>query len=311
MNLRQAIIVFLCCCGVALQSPLVSASSALELLGGFDRQRVQACYPVDDAGSAAEMAKLLYRLRGTNEEQLQKRVTRSTDSSVAGTPVPGDVVQVDGSIDAIKQYPLPEDLREYLEMPAFQEVVLSTEAGFKVSVFAPPLAGQIAKGDRISATAILVARADESIAYAAGRLAWYPKQPTREGWKLLAGVDFDLSLIAGAASRNRRVLEADDHDAFYGLLNASAKVQADSTFAGQNATDVDPVALLTKPAEFYGEWIEMDASTVRISQIAIDSAEIAQQLGQDHYFQIDASGDLGKKSCSCNVPKARLVRRFR
>ncbi|MCC9600002.1 hypothetical protein LOC67_05465 [Stieleria sp. JC731] len=261
------------------------AENALNLLSGFDDQRIQNCYPVTDTESAAEMAKLLYRIKSINEKRLQQS-SLQLDSDIT----PGDVVHVEGAIESIRQYPLPDDLSEYLEMDAFQEVIINHASGKPFSIFAPPLAGKIAKGDMVSADAILVQKSDTTTALAAKRLAWFPTNPEKQGWQMLSSVGFDLSLISDAASRNRRVLQAEDADAFYGLMAAAQKVS--SVNGGER---VDPVALLTRPTELFAQWISIDAAVVRVTRIAIDSESVRQQLGQDHYFQIDASGDLGKK----------------
>ncbi len=281
------------------------ADSALKFLSGFDHTRVEQCYPISDSDVAAEMGKLLYRLQNVGDGRLASlsqswEVASGTDPNGRATLEVGDAVRVEGHIEAIRQFNLPDDLAEYLDMNAYQEIVFRQQKGTSVSIFAPPLNGKIAKGDRVTAHAVYLGTGDRdsdeegtnppTIAFATGKLSWFPSNPDRAGWQMLSDVGFDLSLIADAASRNRFVLKAEDAPAFYGLLAAAAKASPK-----QPAKAVDPVALLTRASEYHGEWIKINASTVRITRIALDSESQREQLGQDYYFQIDASGDLGKR----------------
>ena len=280
-----------------------SAESALDLLSGFDDQRLAETHPVDDSDAAGEMARLLFRLRKADENVIASRVEPLTDRTAEG-----DVVKISGTISAIRQYKVPESLIEFLDLKTFHEIVLASErTDESISVFAPPLLGNVAKGDLISADAIVLDLESSQGVFAAGKLAWIPASVESVGWKLLAGQGVDLSRVAEAANRNRRPLEAADGDAFYSMLAAAKKIEAQRIAAESDADRqvdphgappapqvVDPVKLLEKPQDYCGQWIRMNTSTVRITRVNVTDPLRRRQLGQDHYFQIDSSGDLGK-----------------
>ncbi|MCO8124818.1 hypothetical protein NHH03_23980 [Stieleria sp. TO1_6] len=280
---------------VILSSGL-SAGSAIDLLSGFDRQRIENCFPISDSTVAGEMSKLLFRLRKADPQAIAQRVT---EIEIAAPPAVGDVIAVEGKITAIRQYKVPPALIEFLELETFQEVVLSgTDSDALISVFAPPLLGKIAKDDLIKANAIVVESESSQLVCAAGSLSWFPKHADRVGWQMLSSHGVDLSQIASAVSRNRHPLEAADGDAFYSMLAAAREIADGQTFAGAappaEPDSVSAIELLQHPESHHGDWIRMNAVTVRITRINVTDADRRQQLGQDHYYQIDASGDLGK-----------------
>ncbi|WP_145390141.1 hypothetical protein [Stieleria neptunia] len=276
------------------QSP---AQSAIDLLSGFDAQRIEACYPVSDSNVAGEMSRLLFRMRKSDEDALASRSAGSiTDPTVAAELTTGDAVEVEGTIEAVRQYSVPESLTEFLELETFQELVLALpDSEDSIAVFAPSLVGKISEGDRVKANAIVIDASSAEQVFAAGRVAWFPAMAESVGWKLLARQGVDLSRIAEAASRNRRSLEAADGDAFYSMLAAAKNLNTDP-FDPATSPDplaIEPVELLQSPQDYHGQWIRMNASTVRITRISVSDPARRAQLGQDHYYQVDASGDLG------------------
>ncbi len=42
-----------------------------------------------------------------------------------------------------------------------------------------------------------------------------------------------------------------------------------------------------------GQWVHMDLESVQITRITLTDSRRQEQIGSDHYFQIDAVGDLG------------------
>ncbi|WP_286177664.1 hypothetical protein [Stieleria mannarensis] len=274
-----------------------TAASAVDLLSGFDAVRIGGCFPVSDSEVAGEMSRLLYRLRKADEDVLASRSSGPIrDESVAAGLTTGDAVEVEGTITAVRQYEVPESLTEFLDLKSFQELVLALPGSEEsISVFAPPLVGKISQGDRVKAMAVVIDASSAEQVFAAGRVAWFPSMAESVGWKLLARQGVDLSRIAEAASRNRRSLEAADGDAFYSMLAAAKDLNTEPFDPANPLTPlaVQPVALLQSPQDYHGQWIRMNASTVRITRISVTDPARQQQLGQDHYYQIDASGDLG------------------
>lgn len=274
-----------------------SAQSAIDLLSGFDARRIEGCYPVSDSNVAGEMSRLLFRLRKADEDALASRSVGSlTDPATAARLTTGDSVEVEGTIAAVRQYNVPESLTEFLELETFQELVLTLpDSEDSIAVFAPSLVGKVSAGDRVKANAVVIDASSAEQVFAAGRVAWFPAMAETVGWKLLARQGVDLSRIAEAASRNRRSLEAADGDAFYSMLAAAKNLKTEPFDPNVSLAPlaIEPVQLLEAPQEYHGQWIRMNASTVRITRISVSDPARRAQLGQDHYYQVDASGDLG------------------
>ncbi|QDV87514.1 hypothetical protein TBK1r_65450 [Stieleria magnilauensis] len=273
------------------------AQSAIDLLSGFDARRIEGCYPVSDSKVAGEMARLLFRLRKADEDALASRSVGSlTDAAIAARLTTGDSVEVEGTIAAVRQYNVPESLIEFLELETFQELVLELpDSEDSIAVFAPSLVGKVSEGDRVKANAVVIDASSAEQVFAAGRVAWFPAMAETVGWKLLARQGVDLSRIAEAASRNRRSLEAADGDAFYSMLAAAKNLNTEPFDRNVSLAPlrIEPVKLLESPQDYHGQWIRMNASTVRITRISVSDPARRAQLGQDHYYQVDASGDLG------------------
>ena len=268
----------------------VFGESAIPLLSGFDSERLAKCYPIRDTDAAEETAKLVYRLRSVAASSI-KSLAEPLPEDIASAEI-GDVFLLEGELKKIRQYEVPESLREYLDLDVFQELVLDGNSFGEVSLIVPPLEGKVSLGDRVAATAMLLYRDEGNVAFATGRAAWFPSLAENEGIRLLVSAGVDASGIAIAAARNRRKLEAADGDAFYSILAASAEITARESLP--EPKHLQPIALLQDSARHHGEWIRMQASTVRITKVNVTDAERREQLGQDHYFQIDSSGDLGK-----------------
>jgi hypothetical protein len=280
-----------------LRFEAASAASGLDLLSGFDGRRLAACYPVRDSASAGEMAKLLFRLGKADPAVIASRAQSAAEANV-DQPEVGDVVEVSGTIVAIRQYKVPETLTEFLNLETFQEIVLASESSQRVlSVFAPPLIGKVSKGDWVRANAIVLRGDDPSRAFSAGRVEWIPAAAESTGWRLLARQGVDLARVAEAGSRNRQALQSSDGDAFYSMLAAAKDLDTTPLDNGQTLPppiDVDAIELLQSPGDYIGQWIRIVASTVRITRVNVNDPQRREQLGQNHYFQVDASGDLGR-----------------
>lgn len=278
-------------------SPMtVKADSILELLSGFDTQRLAGVFPIRDTKSAGEMSRLLYRLRKADvnaiSERADENASRPDDVSI------GEGTVVDGRVQSVKRYKVPAELIEFLGLESFYEIQLKSaeEDDAKTRVlFLPPLAGAVSMADRLSADAVYLGSIDQTPYYAAGRAAWMPSETDNPGWQLLTELGVDLSGVIEMASRNRQSLGAADADAFYSMLVAADRLRlADLNFETPVPQRIKPLDLLQSASEYHGQWVRIDASTVRITRVSVSDPARKKQLGQDHYFQVDASGDLGK-----------------
>ncbi|KAA5543249.1 hypothetical protein FYK55_13310 [Roseiconus nitratireducens] len=275
------------------------AQSALDLIGGFDQQRLESCYPIENLRQAEDVAKLLYRLRTVDPAQLRERVYEGLDQLQVG-----DANPVEGVIEKLRRYRVPENLAPYLEMESFYEIRLaprSDEAGLSrpsvtpSALFVPEISSHAAVGDRIESIGVVLANHQRAPVLACGQVSWFPAASDSAGWKLLADLGVDLSLVDTARQRDRHTLGAEDGNAFYGLLGAAEKLRqrAEAEEVVPAALPMDPIELLKDSGSHHGDWITMSVSTVRVTRVDVTDPGRQRQLGQDHYYQVDASGDLG------------------
>lgn len=257
--------------------------SALPLLSGFDVARIESAYPPDDDESTGELAKLVYRLTKADQEAL---LSRADDAQSR----PGDACRVGGVIREMQSLEVPDRLIEFLDMRRLQVLVIDPgDDSEPIRIIGAPLPQLAKPGDKVRGLGVWIQSTDEHVV-ATASLSWFPKSPKSAGWKLLSEAGLDVSLLADTESRNRQTLMPEDADAFYKMLAAAAKVSTQSQLPLPKS--VDPITLLSKPAGLVGQWLSMDLETVQITKIAVTEPHRQAQLGSDHYFQIDAVGDL-------------------
>lgn len=268
------------------------SESAIPLLSGFDNERIEAVYPPSDDEAAGELAKLVYRLRSVDATALGSKEGEVDDALL------GDVVAIDGKIQEIQLLNVPARLVDVLELARLY-VVTVTADDWTVRVICPTMPPDASQGDRVSGTGVVIevgsALDDKNltrpIAIASARLRWFPQSAENVGWQLLSESGVDVSLLAEVGSRNRRPLLAEDGNAFYAMLAAAASLKDRDNLA--SPAWVEPVTLLRDPDKMSGQWVRMDLETVQITRIAVTEPARQSQLGSDHYYQIDAVGDLG------------------
>ncbi len=117
---------------------------------------------------------------------------------------------------------VPDRLIEFLELSRLQLLDVDTDQG-QVQVVTTALPAKQNQATRVSGVGVLIEDASVT-AMATARLRWFPESPESDGWKLLSEAGLDVSLLAEAGSRSRKPLMAEDGDAFYSLLAATAKV---------------------------------------------------------------------------------------
>jgi hypothetical protein len=268
------------------------ADSAVSLLSGFDADRLEAVYPPQDAESAGELAKLIYRLRTIDPHALEARV-----GNAAGYQL-GDAIRIDGAIQEIKILKVPSRLVEFVELSHLHLIVVDNGTT-AVRVATTTLPRDAKRTDRVSGIGVVIetSAADDTehdlqpVAIASARLRWFPQTSKSVGWQLLSDEGLDVSLLAEVAARNRRPLLAEDGDAFYSMLAAAATISQRGGLPTPSLAD--PVMLLSEPEKLGGQWLQMNLETVQVTRITVAEPRRQEQLGSDHYYQIDAAGDLG------------------
>ncbi|TWU59097.1 hypothetical protein Poly51_18830 [Rubripirellula tenax] len=269
-----------------------SAADALDLLGGFDRDRIAKTYPPSDSAAVGELAKLVFRLQKVDPKVLASRVRKDPTESNAAELVAaelGDAVSINGVVRSIQVIDVPGDLVEFLEFKRMRSLQIESPKQ-TVQVVTANVADNIAVGDQARGTGVIV-QANGQVAAAAGRLSWVPSTTPSAGWMLLAKAGVDISSIVEVASRDRKPLLAADADAFYATLAAAASISGQRDLpASRNVT---AVKMLTDAKTMAGHWIRFEAETVLVTRIAITDPDRQTELGMDRYFQIDAVVDLG------------------
>ena len=267
------------------------ADSALPLLSGFDAERIEAAYPPTNEDSLGELAKLLYRLRKVSPSALDAKNNPSEQTIAVG-----DVTEVFGVIEESKLVAVPERLVEFLEFSRLQILRVAQENGNAAVVVSFPLPNEAKVGDEVRGLGVAIQTQPDgangrAAAIACGRLSWFPAKASSTGWQLLRESGVDISLLSELSSRNRRPLLAEDGDAFYSMLAAAAKMQRETDLPKPET--IEPVTLLKGSSELAGQWVRMELETVQVTRIAVTDSKRQSELGSDHYYQIDAVGDLG------------------
>lgn len=274
-------------CLLVLCTNTAAGDSAIDLISGFDQARLEKAYPPTGPEGLNELCKLLYRLRNVDESRLQRIATASPASTI------GDAVQDTGKLTDLKRVLVPATLQEYLgfESIYFLEIERDSRPFLVITSRVPP---EAQAGDRIDATGILLSSAEDSKtkAIACGEVGWFANRPMSSGEKLLLSQNFNMSLLAGLATRNRLPLTPSDGDAFYTMLATAHQIASLEELP--SPTFADPVTFLRDGKNSIAQWVQMEVEGVQITKIAVSSPERQAQLGSDHYYQIDAIGDLGE-----------------
>ena len=283
----RLLILFFCNLLFQIGSPAAEAGSAIELLSGFDRARIQRSFPPHDQDSLGDLCKLIYRLRGVEQKTLDRLASEAAPQKT------GDAIQKKGILIEVKRVEVPEALQEYLSFQSLYFLQLTSEENV-IRVITSRFPSQAKAGDQIQATGIfLQSESDPNLtAIASGSVGWFANREMSDGEKLLQAQNFDLSLLAGLKERNRLPLMAQDGDAFYSILAKAHQLSGSPSLP--KPRPANPVTFLRDGKNTIAEWIQMEVEGVQITKIAVPSLERQKQLGKDHYFQVDAIGDLGE-----------------
>ncbi len=298
---------------IGVAAPESRADSAIALLGKFDAEQIERVYPATDDESRGELAKLVFRLRSVDSASLGAKVA----SQAARL---GDAVRIEGEITSIAVITVPDRLVEFLDISRLHviDILTANESGTeqRSRIITADLPREAKPGDRIAAGGVLIELADDSspIVFAAPRVEWFPRTLQGDGWSLLGQASVDVSGLADLATRSRMPLSARDGEMFYAMLAAAREI-------GQRG-DLPPPRLVTavmllggtetkstagqlQPKEAVirgGDWIAMSLQTVQVTRVVVTEPWRQQQLGSDHYFQIDAVADLGNVDVQIERP---------
>jgi len=291
----------------AVSSPRFAiANQAIDRLSGFDADRVTtAASWVDnpaDMGQIAEVAKLVYQV---NRAAGTFSLLSNNASPLSSSSVVGEVVRIRGRVTKIDRIAVPATLAEVLEFSALYRVEVQAEEPAKSLViiasrvprawtqkdspanlgFATAATGVLSRSATATTPTVIVA---ESLAWLAGPEA-AGAVPT--DWLLLSERGFDLSLFDGVKDRNRQPLKTDDAAAFYSLLRIADEF--DGTQASIQPATESADKMLRDSVSLVGRYVRVPLQTVRVTKVMVTQPGSRERLGGDHYWQIDAIGDLG------------------
>lgn len=260
------------------------ADSAIDLISGFDEQRIESAYPPGDDATTGELAKLMYRMQTVDLSVLKKRCATETINSV------GDAIRFSGRVTSADSIDVPAKLVEFLELEKLHLLTVSSE-GMKRVVVVHNINLKLQVGDRIDGIGVVV-ELDPSkpVAIAAANMRWFPKEVPNVGWRLLRDAGVDVGQLAELPSRSKRRLVAADGDAFYSMLAAADSLSDRDDIVAP--LPLKPISLLQRPDQLSGQWVQTELETVQITQVFVTNQDRQAQIGSDHYYQIDAVGDL-------------------
>lgn len=309
----------LCTLSVGLSARPAHADSASDLFANIDEATVEQAveWVRDEARGPApeEVRRLVWHVG---------RLTPSTLQSRASTrPLPADeadfaVVTLTGTATRAEAFPISGEAADYLDMDRLWIVqVQSSAADAPVLVLcrdAPlqwmadrPLTQPLDEPVRCTA---VVLNASEQPVVVAQRVEWYPDVAhtgsiASPAELLLGGAGFDVGRLPEIQRRSSLSLEREPAQDFYGLFGAVTAIDREAFEAV--ASRVRPIELLSGQHSQTGAFVSTIVETRRITRVAVTDAAARQLLGQDHYWQVDAFGDLDRVKVQLDTGTGELV----
>lgn len=144
----------------------------------------------------------------------------------------------------------------------------------------------------------------------AERMSWYPVTDSKntlgsdgpqgeersarhkwpQGWLFLAQRGFDCGQLSGIARRSRQTLVYAEQKPFYEMLRLADELGRDDQTPPGESVSTD--RLLRDSRTLVGQWVSLVLESARLSRVRLDDQATVERLGQDHYWQVDAFGEL-------------------
>ncbi|WP_068261276.1 hypothetical protein [Rubripirellula obstinata] len=272
------------------------ADSAIDLVAGFDADRIEQVFPIQNKQSVSESAKLLHRVGKVRPESFISRTRSSLQDDATDGDVVGDAVQFEGVFVEAKSYVVPDTLAEMIGLDSIAVVAIDADNNNLINVIAKSVPPSCKPGDLLKVVGMLVTprRSDSDdepenkVAVVAARMTWHPRDAANPSWQWLADHGVDIAELPGLKTRDRRPLSSADTDLFYSIMSAAAKSPPWPEPAAAN-----PIDLLSDPNSLVAKFVTLPVETVQITRVSVTDVNRQRQLGSDHYFQIDTIGDLG------------------
>ena len=280
------------------------ADSARNLLPELipERQQLLDAWWSDPSQSSVPLAtaKLVWRLSRVSTESLDRLAVSQQDADLSELEV-FETVSISGRAQTIRQIKVPESLSESLGMESIWIVeAKSGKDSFAVLCKSVPAqwVGQPEIDQPIRATSVVVVQSttdNPRPLMVSPNVGWYPDSTSESlgvsaGWVELADAGFDAGQFTLIRKKNRTSLSSSESPAFYEFLSCSREPVSDDT----EAIDLVPSQIetvdLLKSADLIGDYIRLRVETARIQHVY--DASMLSKIGQDHYWEIDAFGDL-------------------
>ena len=202
----------------------VSADSAIDLVAGFDAERIENVFPIDKQ-SIGEAAKLLYRVEKASPESFVQRIEADKVGDGTNADAVGNAVQFEGVFVGTTAYAIPDSLVELLGFKSISLVSIETDQDEVLQVISSSVPAGCKPGDRFNVIGMVVKVGDVQNAVeavVAAKMSWYPRVAANASWQWLADRGVDISTLPGLKTRDRRPLSSADTEAFYSIMAAAA-----------------------------------------------------------------------------------------
>lgn len=290
-------LVFVCSLPLAAGFAAETVEAVIPGVTEADVQVVRGWWRAQGQASAvpAEVARVVWRVARMSDQQVADRLAQASDAS----PELPRGIEIDGEAVAIQKIAVPERLAESFDFDAVWLVNVEIDGeqqGLLCKQIPPQWKATPSLRQPVRARGFLVATASQEAPnlIVCDKLQWFPSQddPNQtlpEGWLLLSKAGFDVGQFDLIERHNRGPLSSAESSAFYEFLKAADRVASDATASPR---PIRPQVLLSGPPAppLIGQYVRVRLETARIQQIIAPGLQ--QQIGQDHYWEIDALGEL-------------------
>lgn len=125
-----------------------------------------------------------------------------------------------------------------------------------------------------------------------------------QSYQLLAEHGVDVGKIDYVRLQNNRRLGKLDNESFFQIINATQEIKT-SEIPDQSLSFVQ---LLTKPDDYFGHGIGIKGRVRRCFRVNIETAEVREQYGIDHYYELDMFYPLGDQKVDIKNREGKVVK---
>ena len=144
---------------------------------------------------------------------------------------------------------------------------------------------------------------------AASRVRWYPSQANgalkvSESHVCLSQCGFDLGLFEQVQLNSEQSFLPEEQELFTEFFRAVKRLQ-DTDQAIPVAAAWDVVDVVRRPQDYLGQCVPLTGTVRRVTPVLVESADVAERLGSERYYQLDLFLKLGNRQLNFLVPKGK------